>query len=224
MLIRLASILAVLSPMIEGVIIAAAIYALVRTEAWFKTLTVIFLCWSVAYAAFLTIGQYLVWSMDPFLHALVFVPVAPQGVVPSALVPLLSLFHFPHGYFIFYALDHFWMPLIVALVLAGLFYGVLRALRRWRRDIFSVQEMEIGFLCALLSGWPGIVILIPLALLSALLFSIVRLVWMHEERSSLAAPFIAATAFLFAWKVASASYPIIPDPISFMHLSALRSF
>ena len=180
-----------------------------------KRLIWIFVAWRFFYAAFLTGAQYVVWSHSQFTRIFTSAPVAFTAQTPEGLKPLLSLFHWRGGYFTFYSFAHFWFRFLLSLFSSLLFYAVLLFSRRYRKEMFAEGEPELALLSALLVGWPGFVIFVPLAFSFALLLSIVRLFIFKQPSTSIAYPFLIATVAFLLWH-------LMGDPISFFHLSVLR--
>ncbi len=150
-----------------------------------------------AYAALLTLGQYLVWRGDwwgkQFLNT---------SLAPSLPIPLIQLF--PDffggrlGYLIFYSWGRFWLHALLAVGVAALFWGFLRLLKRRRERFFEEGETELGFACALAAGWPGVFPFLMLAFFLVVVFSVVRRVIFREAFTTLGLPFLVAAAAVLA--------------------------
>lgn len=129
----------------------------------------------VLYAALKTWVQYYIWRAAPAAAVL---------TSPS--------------YFASYALSRFWLNAALSVGAAFIFYLFLLALRRYRERFFEAGETELGLLLALITGWPGIILFLPMALLLVVLLSILRLSVRHERLTTLGLPmFIAAALALF---------------------------
>jgi len=96
------------------------------------------------------------------------------------------------GYFLFYSWGRFWLSVVIALVVAVVFYWLLRALKLKTERFFEEGETELGFLCALLVGWPEFVLFVPLVFLSVIIISIIRLLFFKEQYTTLGSPFLLA--------------------------------
>jgi hypothetical protein len=140
----------------------------------------------VLYAAFLTWGQYYVWSQNPLGRILL---VSDRfGVLDGS-----------SGYFIFYSYLRFWLNPALAVLAAFLFYVFLKSLKKYRERFFEEGETEVGFLAALAAGWPGIVVFIPLAFLVVVLVSGFRLAVFRERFTTLGWPLLISLLLVLAW-------------------------
>jgi hypothetical protein len=131
-----------------------------------KKLIYIFFIFTILYNLFLTGLQYYIW------HA-------------SAL----GRFFFPPfqsiNYFINYSGYHFWLPSVLNLLIAMIFYGIICLCRKYNQKIIDKNEALLLFLVCLLSGWPGILIFLPLFFLVALFSSILNLLIFKNDRISI---------------------------------------
>lgn len=201
-------------PWITVGVALCAVYLWAARKDWWGILIGAFLSFKVAYSAFLTAGQYLVWSGDPVLRTLADAPVLVDARVPHQLVPFLSLFNFPHGYATLYALDHFWLSLALDVLVSLLFFGVLWIVLR-KKGAFLQSELCAAFLCSLLVGWPGVLVFVPLSLLVAVMVSAAQLMMRRASDVSLFLPLFFALIIMILWRA-------VGDPIVFFHLSALQ--
>jgi|GEM_PF-1835601 hypothetical protein len=113
-----------------------------------KRLVIGVLVASFAFAAFLTVSQYYVWSLSAIGRF--FLPPAQPT------------------YFINYAFLHFWLGRLISLFLSLLIFGIFYLIRRYRH-VLSQTEINLVFLACLLVAWPRQVFLIPLFFLLAIL-------------------------------------------------------
>lgn len=105
----------------------------------------------------------------------------------------------PAVYFLKYSFIHFWFGRLIGIALAISFYLFLRLLGRRRPWLFSEGETELGFTAALIAGWPGFVLFLPLIFITALPWTIFRQLVLKQERTTLgAAFFLAAGVVLIA--------------------------
>jgi hypothetical protein len=150
------------------------------TEKKIKVVLYVAVGFEIIYALVLSASQYYVWSASEFTRLL--------------LPPTASI-----KYFIQYSFTHFWLGTFCALALSLLFYLLLSALKKKNENFFLPGETQLGFLCALVSGWPGFVLYLPLLLISTIIISLARRLITHEERTTLGWPMILAAAVtLFA--------------------------
>lgn len=148
------------------------------------------------YSILLSSLQYYVWLKEPF---------------SSFFLPP----HQPISYFLFYSWGHFGFGSALGVVFSVLWYMFLSFVRRLRPESISVAEVRAGFLGALVSGWPGFVIFVPLSLFLAIIFATFRRLSKGDSRTSLTAIFILSATIIFIWG-------IFGNPILFLHLGAFR--
>lgn len=142
----------------------------------------------VFYAAFLTFFQYYVWSQNKFTQMLLNAPL--DETLPSASFPFSST---RLGYFLFYSYGRFWLNVLVSIGAAFIFYLFLKFLQKHRERFFEEGETELGFLTALIVGWPNFIIFLPLVFVSVVLISVFRRIFLKEEYTTLGWPFFLAT-------------------------------
>ncbi|MFH1161962.1 MAG: hypothetical protein V1696_01670 [Candidatus Jorgensenbacteria bacterium] len=184
-------------------ILAVSTYAAIHTSLRFPTvsyrrLAAILAAFYGGYAALLTVGQYVVWSGDwwgqHFLNT-------PLGVtLPIPLVHAFpGLFGSALGYFLFYSWGRFWLGAVLAVGVALIFWWFLGVLKRHNERFFEEGETELGFLAALISGWPHLFTFLIVTFLAVVLISIVRMLFFKESLTTLGLPFLvgAGIALLF---------------------------
>ncbi len=160
----------------------------------FKVLLITILAFRVFYAGIVSIMQYYVWSGDEFTKALVNSPI-------SSEVPLSDFFHknlsfildSRLGYFVFYAWGHFWVNVLLIITMSSVFYIFLKALKKYSDRFFNEGELELGFILALVVGWPNFIIFIPLVFIAVIFVSIFRGLYFREAYTTLGVPMLIAT-------------------------------
>ncbi len=140
----------------------------------------------VLYAAFLTWGQYYIWSQDALGR--IFLVSDRFGTLDGS-----------SGYFLFYSYIRFWLNPAIAILAAFIFYALLKSLKKYRERFFEEGETELGFLCALAAGWPGIVVFVPFVFLGVVLASGFRLIVFKERFTTLGWPFLFALLLTLVW-------------------------
>ncbi len=170
---------------------AAAIEKLL-TRFSFRQMVRIAVYFRIAYAGLLTVLQYVVWSSsgtmgNSFLNA----PLGSAVPVPT-VHELPWVFNHPLGYFIFYSYGRFWLSVLVTLLVAWVFHNILHALERYNGRFFEAGEVELGYLMALIVGWPQFVIFVPLVFLFVVVVALVRLLLLRKQYTTLGWPFIYA--------------------------------
>lgn len=99
--------------------------------------------------------QYLVWQQGAF--SIFFLP------------PYQSI-----TYFLRYSLFHFFAANILVLFFSLAFYLVLRLVKKYRSSSISGEELGLILLAGLLVSWPNLVLFIPLFLLLAIIFLVLK--------------------------------------------------
>lgn len=167
---------------------------------WSRTLVLVMLAYYLVYALINTIGQYAAWagSADPLTRYLASAPLASamKGVVPWYGLPLLNS---KFGYLIFYSWGRFWMGALLSVVAALVFGLILKALQKYRGRFFEDGEVELGVLAALLVGWPGFVVFVPMLFVAVVLVSIFRLAFLGEAYTTLGVPILFAVLLFFIY-------------------------
>lgn len=153
----------------------------------------------IAYAGLLTVTQYYIWANMGTVGE-VFLDAPVTKAVPDPLVgSLSSVFNHPLGYFLFYSYGRFWLNAILSILIAWLFHKILIALRKYNGRFFDDGETELGYVMALVAGWPVFVIFLPLVFLFVVAVSVVRLVAIKEAYTTLGWPMICAAAVCILW-------------------------
>lgn len=137
------------------------------------------------YATLLSFIQYSVWLQNPIGKSLVTIPL-------DKSVPTLLWFCklIPGGYFIHYSIGRFFLPVILTIGIAliwGLFLNILRA----RQDrFFNDGEVELGVICALVVGWPQVILFVPFALLITVCIALIKIIIAKEQYTTIGWPLI----------------------------------
>lgn len=121
--------------------------------------------WRVFYAGVLSWLQYYVWSHNEFSKLL--------------LPP-----HQPIKYFLQYSWTHFWFNVVLVIASSFAFYLLLR--------FFEETEPELGFLCALIVGWPNFIVFAALAFILMILISFFRTIFLKKFHTAFTLPFLLA--------------------------------
>lgn len=150
---------------------------LFRRQFDYKPLIFILAASRILYAVFLTSNQYRIWSQDEMAKFLLDTP----------------------GYLLFYSYGRFWLNVFIAIGLAFVFYLFLKFLKKYQERFFEEGEPELGFLTALIVGWPNFVIFIPLIFISVVLISIFRGIVLKKAYTTLGWPFLLAAFLTLVW-------------------------
>lgn len=161
----------------------------------------------------LTWGQYTVWGKSEFTKIFLSTPLSKEIPFPIYFEWARTFFEYPHGYFVFYSIGHFFLSTIALLVVTGLFYLFLVARARYRSSNFREGDIMLIVLAMLISGWPGVIVLLPIGLISAILLSLIARVVYGALRTPLPPAFLLAApiALLFAIPILTALhlYPLL---------------
>jgi len=144
------------------------------------------IAFKIAFVLAQTIAQYSVWSGNEFTRIFL-------------TSPNTGILNFKGGYFIFYIWNRFWLSAVLGILIAWIFYKFLVFLRKYRERFLGEGEAELGLLTALLSGWPGFVVFVPLVFVSVALISVMRNAFMKEKYTTLGPSFLLAAAAILAF-------------------------
>lgn len=124
---------------------------------------------NIFYGLFVSWGQYHVWaSANDFTRSLVNLPL-PKEVPMSYLFEWTRpLFQNHLGYFLYYILGRVWLNIFVSFLISGAVYLLFRVWNSYRGG-FIEKGPELLLILMLISGFPDIMILIPLGFIFAIL-------------------------------------------------------
>jgi hypothetical protein len=165
-------------------------------------LSVIAVGFRFLYASILTLGQYFVWASDSFSRIFLRLPL--DGPLPFEIARKMPwLFGGRLGYFLFYSLGRFWLNFCLVFIVSFVFWLFLQLLKKYKWRFFEEGEVELGFLAAVIVGWPGFLIFLPAAFLLVILMSLGRMVFWREKYTTLGYPFLLAVllTLLFGQKL-----------------------
>ncbi len=185
------SILPILPEVARWVILALAIFCYILQPrfsfrirffrgACYRLLSLVTLLFFTLCAAIQTWIQYFAWSADP---------------LSSKLLPPYQ----PWTRFALYALQRHWLGFFIGIALAVVFFLFLKVLQRYRERFFEVGETELGFVLALVVGWPHFVLFLPIALFAVIFISIIRGIFLKQAYTTLGAPLLLAAAVTLFW-------------------------
>lgn len=158
-----------------------------------KILLIFTAAFRVFHAGLLSVTQYYVWSGSELTKALINSPISPEVPLSNFLHKSLGfVLDSKFGYFLFYSWGRFWVNVLLTIVISLAFYIFLKALKRYNDRFFNEGEVELGFLLAMIVGWPNFIIFIPLVFGSVVLVSIFRGFYFKEAYTTLGVPMILA--------------------------------
>lgn len=111
-----------------------------------------------------------------------------------------------------YSWTHFGLNALISIVAALFVFIVLRLLQMHNTRYFSPGEPVLGAVLALVVGWPGFLVFVPVTLISIVFVSIVRTIFLQESYTTFGpSMFFAAVVALLVGR----------SMLSFMGLTAL---
>lgn len=126
---------------------------------------------NILYGLFVTWGQYYVWSNGSDLtRSLLNLPLPKEVPFPFYLTWTRLFFEHQLGYFSYYVLGRFWLNILISFLISGVLYFIFKIWKS-RRGNFTEHGPEILLLLMLISGYPGILVLIPLGFIFAVLWA-----------------------------------------------------
>ena len=172
---------------------------------WLIAFTIAF---HFGYAGLLTWGQYHIWSApsNDFGKSLLSSPLPAETPLPIFLEWVRPHLARPLGYFAFDVFMRFFFNIIILIGLAGLFALFLKLRARYRPINFGENDIAAITLAVLVSGWPGVIVLIPLGFLCAILISLGMRMFRGAERIYLPPAFLLAAPIAITWGVPILTY------------------
>lgn len=158
----------------------------------YKSLIFLVLGFKVLYASVSTIGQYHVWSSNSFTKLLLDKNAIDFNVLREFSGKLFLFLDNRFGYFFFYSWGRFWFEIVVSLIAALAFYLFLIFLKKYKERFFEEGETALGFLLAFMVGWSNFIVFLPIAFLSVVFISILKILFFKEKYTTLGAPFLLA--------------------------------
>lgn len=163
-----------------------------------KFLVVTAVALHLAYGVLLTWGQYVTWGGNPATRVFLEQPLPREVPLVAFLESARPLLEKPLGYFVFYAFGRFWVSIILLLGLTGFFATLLKMRAYCRPDNFRADEIAMITLALLISGWPGIIVLVPLSFCFAVVFSFFSSFFLRIPKVHLAPSFLFAAPLSLA--------------------------
>ncbi len=162
------------------------------TRVSWKWLVVVAVVLRIGYGATLTWLQYAQWESSSFTQTFLTQPLSKEAPLPLLLEWVRPSLEQPLGYFIFYVFGRFWINIIIILGLAGFFAALLKLRAYYRPWNFKEGEILAITLSLLVSGWPGVIVLLPLAFIFAIIFSVISSTFYGVSRIYLTPAFLVA--------------------------------
>lgn len=126
----------------------------------------------VVYGSVLTFLQRAVWVADPSMKPFLALPIDGATPFPWWLLWMRPLFEYPGGAFAFFAWGHFWFAIVLSFMFAFLVYGVFFFIARKYQDRITKEDLLIVLITTLVVGWPRATMVVPLALILTVFFTI----------------------------------------------------
>ena len=130
-------------------------------------------------------------------------PLSSEVPFPVYLEWARPFFEQQYGYFVLYSFQHFFLSTFALFIVTGLFYLFLVARARYRSFNFREGDIMLIVVAMLVSGWPGVMVLLPIGFVCAVLLSIVARILYGIERIPLPPAFLFAAplALIFAVQI-----------------------
>ncbi|MEK7464751.1 MAG: hypothetical protein AAB617_03160 [Patescibacteria group bacterium] len=162
-------------------LVLAVIFYFQRKNKAIKNLTITVIGFRIFYALVKSVGQYYVWINDELGKSFLATP----------------------GYFSGYIFQRFWFNVILTAGASFVFLIFLESLKKHKERFFEEGEIELGFLTALIVGWPNLLIFVPLVFISVVITSVFRRIYSKEIYTTLGKPFLlsALVTLLFGGKL-----------------------
>jgi hypothetical protein len=148
-------------------------------------------------AGFLTWTQYSVWSQSEMTRIFLTLPADDKSLPMYGF--LAPLFKWSGGYFTFYSFSRFWLPAIASIAMGYLFFLFLKSLRKYRERFFEDGEVELGWVLALIVGYPNFIIFLPLVFFLIIPISIVRMAVLKQHLTTIGYPMILSAILAIIW-------------------------
>ena len=127
----------------------------------------------IFYSLFVTWGQYYVWLKSSDMTRMLLNLSLPEQVpFPKFLEWARFLFKGSHGYFVFYVFGRIWLNIFISFFVSGFLYLIFKTWNHYKGS-FSEKGPELLLVLMLISGFPGILVTIPLGfVLSIIAFAV----------------------------------------------------
>ncbi|NTW22636.1 hypothetical protein HGA34_03825 [Candidatus Falkowbacteria bacterium] len=178
---------------ITALLVAAYYYIKKRenAKAVFRRLLLVVLALKLSKPIFFTWTQWYVWHLSR--PEFITVPLSAD----LRLLGWLKLFSFlksvPGGYFVFYSFGRFWLGVLIALAVATLWWLVLKLLAKQRPGAMLAEELSLAWITAVIAGWPGIILYVPMALVFTAAGTLYFMAKKIDSRLPVGWPMIAAS-------------------------------
>ena len=171
-----------------------------------KWLFVFVVVFYFSYGALLSWGQHVRWEGSEFNRALLKAPLPAEVPLPMFFEWTRAFLQGEGGYFKFYVFGRFLLSSIILFLVTGLFVFVLKLRARYRPINFAENDISAIAIAVLVSGWPGVIVLIPLGFLCAIIISLVSRIYYGTPRIYLPPAFLIAAPFALAFAVPILKY------------------
>ena len=144
------------------------------------------------YPLLLSVMQYYIFASNTLSKALLNSPLDSTVLanLPFFMKPFKRFFEGHLGYFLYYSWGRFILGAALALLCASVFYVLLKLLEKYNPRFFKEGEIKVGFIVALLVGWPWFVVLIPATFIATILISIIKRIFFKESYTTLGMPIL----------------------------------
>lgn len=180
--------------LVRVVVFGCAVFWYVRRHTYLSTLLLRRISWVmgvsyVLYAFVLSTIQYIVWARSPLGEPFITLPLDKK-------IPTLLWFckEIPGGYFIHYSVGRFFLPVILAVVVALAWGAFLHTLKKHKGRFFDTGDIELAIVGGLVVGWPGVLVYIVLSLIGTVCIGLFRAFFQKEHYTTIGLPVVIAAA------------------------------
>lgn len=155
----------------------------------------------IIYSILISWGQYILWSQTEATKIFIMSPLPNKTPLLWWTEIFRPYFELPHGYFIFYSLNHFFLSVIVLFFATVAFYILLLLWSKYNSYNFRKYDILIVVLTLLIAGWLGLIVLIPISFIILIICSFVKNKSFKEKYFHIPLPFLVAVPFVLVLTV-----------------------
>ena len=163
-----------------------------------RSILFLVIAFGIAQAVLLSYGQYMAWSSNELGREFLSLPLPAETPLPIFLEWSRVLFSHHLGYFSFYVLGRFILPMVILFALTGFFSFLLSLRARFYPINFREGDIAAIATALLVAGWPGVMVLVPFGFIFTVIIALIARLY-GIERILLPPAFLltAPLAFIF---------------------------
>lgn len=120
----------------------------------YRTIHISFICSLLVYIFISIFAQYEVWSRSDFTRVFTQVPVKANTPFPEWMAILKPLFTSKHGYLLHYSFTHYASSIVLGLMSALIFFGLLKIIMKFKPYLINSSELNVIIAGCLAFAWP----------------------------------------------------------------------